>query len=151
MRQKQSFAPPEKPSSRFRQTGKRDVSQFGGEGGLYHWAWGPNRSWKMPLNAESGRVQGRLGFNAWEDGLRLSVSWEIFDFPTQQNRATGFFGGAGWCYGLTLEGELRSASPFPFARRPFKVKGKAAGALPPHPRPLPKNRMECYAIGGKKA
>ena len=42
---------------------------------------------------------GRLGFclagpNASEDGLRLSVTWEIFDFPTQRIRAAGIFGGA---------------------------------------------------------
>jgi len=89
----------------------------------------------MPLSVGNGREQERPGPNACADGLRLSVSWEIFDFPTQRNRATGFSGGADWCYGLTLEGELRSASPFPFARRPFKVKvkGKGMGLRPtPH-------------------
>ena len=35
-----------------------------------------------------------LGPNASEDGLRLSVTWEIFDFPTQRIRAAGIFGGA---------------------------------------------------------
>ncbi len=40
----------------------------------------------------------RLGLKASEDGLRLSVTWEIFDFPSQQIRAAGIFGGADWCH-----------------------------------------------------
>ena len=60
-------------------------------------AWGPRPNRKMPLSAGNGRERERPGPNARADGPRLSVSWEIFDFPTQRNCATGFSGGAECC------------------------------------------------------
>ena len=39
---------------------------------------------------------GGLGPGAWEDGLRLSVTWEIYDFPSQRIHAAGMVGGAYW-------------------------------------------------------
>ncbi len=57
-------APPEQTSSRFRQAGKRNVSQPGGEGGLYYWALGPKRFWKLPLYD----VRERRGYRVSENG-----------------------------------------------------------------------------------
>ena len=97
----------------------------------------------------NGRVRGRLGPNACASGLRLSVSWKIYDFPTQRIRAAGIVGGA-----ILVPLTNSTLPPGALPRRSFgerrpKDKGKAAGALPPHPRKRPERPLDPFSAFGR--
>ena len=108
-------APPEQTSSRFRQAGKRPVFQLGGEGGLYYWALGPKRFWKLPLyDVREWRGGYRVSGNGGTEGpggyrdasgptLRKTVCGSLRvgkSLISQLNRFArlGFSGGAAWCH-----------------------------------------------------
>jgi len=72
-----------------------------------------------------------LGPNASEDGLRLSVTWEIFDFPTQRIRAARLLGRRGRLL-LNGSGYGRQALPL-FGLSGAASMGKTLGLRPkPH-------------------
>ncbi len=80
--------------------------------------------------AVSGSLRGRLASQrgCWEAASLRKLGKP--GFPNFRNLAMcrglwGTGGGADGCYGLTLGGEPRTASPLPFARRPKGLRARA--------------------------
>ena len=83
-----------------------------------------------------------IHYSGWDEGV-IRKEREVSELYEELETELG-------CHLPDLQVLCCSEEGYP-ALRPFRLSVDFAVALPPRPRPLPKNRKECYAIGLEKA
>ena len=83
-----------------------------------------------------------IHYSGWDEGV-IRKEREVSELYEELETELG-------CHLPDLQVLCCSEEGYP-ALRPFRLSVDFAVALPPRPRPLPKNRKECYAIGPEKA